>query len=81
MTRNKYDDAYIIGYHNGYHDVGYVNTYDEVKQPQLRIKYLHGHKDGCHLKRDEEFTENFELEVAENEMDMIERIEKHGWIA
>ena len=38
MSRNKYDDAYIIGYHNGYHDVGYKNTYDVDKQPQLRIK-------------------------------------------
>lgn len=65
MSRNKYDDAYIIGYHNGYHDVGYLNTYDADTQPQLRIKYLHGHKDGCALKRDEEFIELLPDEVAE----------------
>jgi len=27
LTRNKYDDAYVMGYHNGYHAVKYDNQY------------------------------------------------------
>lgn len=66
MTVNKYDDAYLMGYHNGYHDVGYLNPYHKHGTPQYHIKYLNGHKDGCALKRDEEFTELLEEEVARN---------------
>jgi hypothetical protein len=66
MSRNIYDDAYLMGYHNGYHDVGYLNPYHKHGTPQYHIKYLNGHKDGCSLKRDEEFTELLEEEVARN---------------
>lgn len=66
MTVNKYDDAYLMGYHNGYHDVGYLNPYHKHGTPQYHIKYLNGHKDGCALKRDEEFTELLEEEVVRN---------------
>lgn len=66
MSRNIYDDAYLMGYHNGYHDVGYLNPYHKHGTPQYHIKYLNGHKDGCALKRDEEFTELLEEEVARN---------------
>lgn len=66
MAVNKYDDAYIMGYHNGYHDVGYVNPYHKYASPQNHIKYLNGHKDGCSLKRDEEFIELLEEEVSRN---------------
>ena len=66
MSRNIYDDAYLMGYHNGYHDVGYLNQYHKHGKPQYHIKYLNGHKDGCALKRDEEFTELLEEEVARN---------------
>lgn len=45
-TRNKYDDAYIIGYTNGYHHDGYMNEYDKDKQPQYHIKYKHGYEAG-----------------------------------
>jgi len=46
MQRNQYDDAYIIGYTNGYHHDGYMNEYDKDKQPQYHIKYKHGYEDG-----------------------------------
>jgi len=67
MSRNKYDDAYLMVYHNGYHDVGYLNPYHKYDAPQYHIKYMNGHKDGCGLKRDEEFIELLEEEVARNE--------------
>lgn len=44
--RNKFDDAYVIGYTNGYHHDGYMNEYDKHKQPQYHIKYKHGYEDG-----------------------------------
>lgn len=65
MAVNKYDDAYIIGYHNGYHDVGYNNPYHKYGEPQNNIKYRNGHADGCALKRQEEFIELLPEEVEE----------------
>ena len=46
MSRNKYDDAYLMGYHNGYHDVGYLNPYHKHGEPQYHIKYMNGQRMG-----------------------------------
>lgn len=46
LTRNKYDDAYIMGYHNGYHAVKYDNQYDKNDQAQYHIKFRHGYVEG-----------------------------------
>ena len=46
MTRNKYDDAYVMGYHNGYHALTYSNEYDSNEQAQYHIKYKHGYTAG-----------------------------------
>ena len=48
--RNKYDDAYIMGYHNAYHGIGYINEYNKDKQPQYHIKYKHGYEDGERMR-------------------------------
>lgn len=53
ITRNKYDDAYVMGYHNGYHALTYDNQYDSNEQPQFNIKYKNGWIDGL-VTREEE---------------------------
>lgn len=55
MQRNKYDDAYILGYSNGYHNDGYMNEYDKDKQPQYHVKYKHGYEDGHYIKTKEQW--------------------------
>ena len=55
MQRNKYDDAYIIGYTNGYHHDGYMNEYDKDKQPQYHIKYKHGYEEGEQMRIKEQW--------------------------
>ena len=52
--RNAYDDAYVMGYHNGYHAVKYDNQYDEKKQSQYHIKFKHGYTAGKMLRVKEE---------------------------
>jgi hypothetical protein len=54
LTRNKYDDAYVMGYHNGYHAVKYDNQYDSKEQPQYHIKFKHGYTAGKLLRVKEE---------------------------
>ena len=54
MKRNKYDFAYVIGYHNGYHLLDYDNQYDAKAMPQYNIKYKHGYIDGRNIKIREE---------------------------
>ncbi len=44
--RNTYDDAYVMGYHNGYHAVKYDNQYDKNDQAQYHIKFRHGYVEG-----------------------------------
>jgi len=55
--RNKYDDAYIMGYHNAYHGIGYINEYNKDKQPQYHIKYKHGYEDGNKMRNKEKWDE------------------------
>ena len=62
MIRNIYDDAYVMGYHNGYHNVGYNNPYHAVKRPQFNIKYTNGYGDGM--------TYSLEEEVADQVMEI-----------
>jgi|OM-RGC.v1.033106796 hypothetical protein len=54
LTRNKYDDAYVMGYHNGYHAVKYDNQYDKDKQAQYWIKFKHGYTAGKLMRVTEE---------------------------
>lgn len=54
MKRNQYDDAYVMGYHNGYHQVGNLNEYDREKQPQFWIKYKNGYTAGKLMRVKEE---------------------------
>ena len=35
ISRNGYDDAYVMGYHNGYHGLTYKNEYDSNLQAQV----------------------------------------------
>ena len=42
QKRNTYDDAYVMGYHNGYHGLTYDNKYDKNKQAQYHIKFKMG---------------------------------------
>ncbi len=58
MTRNKYDDAYVMGYHNGYHGLTYDNQYDKKKQPQYNVKYKHGYEAGNEMKNKEQWNEH-----------------------
>jgi len=44
--RNTYDDAYVMGYHNGYHAVRYDNQYDKDNQAQYHMKFKHGYVEG-----------------------------------
>lgn len=46
LTRNKYDDAYVMGYHNGYHALTYDNQYDKDNQAQYHMKFKHGYVEG-----------------------------------
>lgn len=55
--RNKYDDAYVMGYHNGYHGLTYDNQYDKNKQPQYHIKFKMGYVQGELMRTNEEGTE------------------------
>lgn len=54
LRRNKYDDAYIMGYHNGYHKLTYDNQYDSKEQPQYHIKFKHGYVAGKLMRVKEE---------------------------
>ena len=54
LTRNKYDDAYVMGYHNGYHAVKYDNQYDEDTLAEYHIKFKHGYTAGKLLRVKEE---------------------------
>jgi len=54
MKRNKYDDAYVMGYHNGYHALKYDNQYNEDAMPQYHIKYKMGYVEGKMLRTKEE---------------------------
>ena len=54
LTRNKYDDAYVMGYHNGYHAVKYDNQYDNKEQAQYHIKFKHGYTAGKLMRVKEE---------------------------
>ena len=54
LTRNKYDDAYVMGYHNGYHAVKYDNQYDSTEQAQYHIKFKHGYTAGKLMRVKEE---------------------------
>ena len=54
LTRHKYDDAYVMGYHNGYHAVKYDNQYDEDTQAQYWIKFKHGYTAGKLMRVKEE---------------------------
>lgn len=58
MTRNKFDDAYIIGYTNGYHHDGYMNEYNKDKQPQYHVKYKHGYEAGEQMRIKEQWNEH-----------------------
>ena len=51
--RNKYDDAYVMGYHNGYHGLTYDNQYDKNKQAQYHIKFKMGYVAGELLRTNE----------------------------
>lgn len=53
MKRNKFDDAYIIGYTNGYHGDGYLNEYDADTMAQYHIKYKAGYVAGKMLRTKE----------------------------
>ena len=53
LTRNKYDDAYVMGYHNGYHKLTYGNPYDSNEQPQFNVKYKNGWIDGLVIREEE----------------------------
>ena len=54
LTRNKYDDAYVMGYYNGYHKQGNMNEYDKDEQHQYYIKYKHGYTAGKLMRVKEE---------------------------
>tara|TARA_B100001059_G_C17327064_1_gene329422 strand:- start:102 stop:323 length:222 start_codon:yes stop_codon:yes gene_type:complete len=54
LTRNKYDDAFVMGYHNGYHAVKYDNQYDKDAQAQYWIKFKHGYTAGKLMRVKEE---------------------------
>ena len=43
LSRNKYDDAYVMGYHNGYHAVKYDNQYDPEEHSNYHIKFKMGY--------------------------------------
>lgn len=53
MSRNIYDDAYVLGYASGYHGDIYVNSYDKNKEAQMRVKFQHGYEDGVAMKKKE----------------------------
>ena len=44
--RNTYDDAYVMGYYNGYHALTYDNQYDKDNQAQYHMKFKHGYVEG-----------------------------------
>lgn len=52
--RNQFDDAYVMGYHNGYHALTYDNQYDKDKQTQFHIKFKSGYTAGKLLRVKEE---------------------------
>ena len=52
--RNTYDDAYVMGYHNGYHALTYDNQYDKDNQAQYHMKFKHGYTAGKLLRVKEE---------------------------
>ena len=54
LKRNKYDDAYIMGYHNGYHKLTYDNQYDKDTLAEYHIKFKHGYTAGKLLRVKEE---------------------------
>lgn len=54
LSRNKYDDAYIMGYHNGYHAVKYDNQYDPEEHSNYHIKFKMGYTKGKLLRVKEE---------------------------
>lgn len=54
LRRNKYDDAYVMGYHNGYHKLTYDNPYDKDTLAEYHIKFKHGHTAGKLLRVKEE---------------------------
>ena len=52
-TRNKYDDAYVMGYNNGYHGLTYDNQYDKKDQAQYHIKFKMGYVKGELMRTNE----------------------------
>lgn len=54
LSRNKYDDAYVMGYHNGYHAVKYDNQYDPEEHSNYHIKFKMGYTEGKLLRVKEE---------------------------
>lgn len=54
ISRNGYDDAYVMGYHNGYHGLTYKNEYDSNLQAQYHIKFKIGYTEGKMLRVREE---------------------------
>ena len=54
MSRNMFDDAYVLGYASGYHGDEYVNSYDEDTEAQWQSKFENGYADGVAMREKEQ---------------------------